>query len=262
MPFPQSPRLVFEENTLTEVICQLRFPPVLTILTEPPSSFQESIRDSYPLYRRQDPFSQLPENLSGVLSELPLQRPLNAITHTFETEDSHRSISLTSEFVAITERDYVEWDLMVKEIERAKAALEEIYRPSFYTRIGLRYRNIVRKGALNFKDRAWKDLLNPAFTGMLGADDIDEGDVSAIRSECVIDLTPGTPQQVRVLQGLEAESSGQTYLIDADYFTTERSGGDSVRNTLDEFNRQSGYLFRWAIRPTLRDALRPRSVEP
>jgi uncharacterized protein (TIGR04255 family) len=261
MPFPPSDRLIFEENTLVEVICQLRFPPILSIVSETPAAFQQAIRDTYPLYRLEDPLSQIPANVAGLMSQLPFPQPVAPSTHLFDSEDSKRTISLASDFVAVTERDYTRWELMKAEVERAMAALEEIYAPSFYTRIGLRYQDVVRKGDLGLAEQPWHELLEPAFTGMLGADPIRE-DVTAIRSDCVVRLAENREEYVKVAHGFVEDSDRQSYAIDMDFFTTERSESADVGDKLDYFNQQAGYLFRWAIRPALRDALRPRPLEP
>ena len=55
MAFPPSDRVVFEENTIEEVICQLRFPPILAIVSDVPAAFQERVREKYPLYKQEDP---------------------------------------------------------------------------------------------------------------------------------------------------------------------------------------------------------------
>jgi uncharacterized protein (TIGR04255 family) len=49
MTFPETPRVIYAQNPLVEVICQLKFPPILRIETELPAIFQESIRKEYPL---------------------------------------------------------------------------------------------------------------------------------------------------------------------------------------------------------------------
>ena len=48
MPFPKVKRFVYKTNLLDEVICQVRFPPILKIDTETPAAFQEVLRSSYP----------------------------------------------------------------------------------------------------------------------------------------------------------------------------------------------------------------------
>ena len=49
-PFPDAPRVMYERNPLVEVICQVRFPPVLRIEAQLPDAFQDRIRDVFPIY--------------------------------------------------------------------------------------------------------------------------------------------------------------------------------------------------------------------
>ena len=51
MPFPEKQRVIYKKNPLNKVICQFRFPPILRIDSEIPSSFQDSIRSDFPLYQ-------------------------------------------------------------------------------------------------------------------------------------------------------------------------------------------------------------------
>ena len=53
--FSTEPRVTYRKNQLGEVICQLRFPTILSINTTEPADFQEMIRSDFPKYvRRQD----------------------------------------------------------------------------------------------------------------------------------------------------------------------------------------------------------------
>ena len=49
-PFPDAPRVMYASNPLIEVICQVRFPPVLKIEAQLPDAFQERIRSIFPVY--------------------------------------------------------------------------------------------------------------------------------------------------------------------------------------------------------------------
>src|SRR5206468_3362797 len=51
------------------------------------------------------------------------------------------------------------------------------------------------------------------------------------------------------------------FIIDGDFHTHRTTEIANVTNTLNAFNRASGNLFRWAIRPRLRDALQPQPLE-
>ena len=46
--FSTETRCIYRKNQLAEVICQLRFPEILTIETNIPAQFQEAIRGDFP----------------------------------------------------------------------------------------------------------------------------------------------------------------------------------------------------------------------
>ena len=53
--FSTEPRCIYRSSQLGEVICQLRFPEILSIQANAPAAFQDAIRDQYPVYlRRQE----------------------------------------------------------------------------------------------------------------------------------------------------------------------------------------------------------------
>lgn len=51
MPFPEVKRVIYKKNPLHQVICQLRFPPILKVDAEIPSIFQEKIRGEFPNFK-------------------------------------------------------------------------------------------------------------------------------------------------------------------------------------------------------------------
>lgn len=259
MPFPPSERVVFDINPIQEVICQLRFPTILAIGTQSPAAFQDELRQDYPLYEQDE--TVFPKELSEIISKLPVPRPTEGIVHKFLTEDSQRYISLSPEFIAVSESNYVRWEHFRRELERAKRALERIYRPSFYTRIGLRYRDIIDREKVGLANISWHELLRAPMIGMLGDPEVGML-VDGIQTQISIKLddVPGAFATIR--HGLtQVPSSGnQVYVIDTDLFTTERKTSDDVFDTLDRFNRILGNFFRWAITPRLQEALQPRKL--
>ncbi len=64
MPFPSANRVIFKRNPLKEVICQLRFPPILKIDSEIPANFQDLIRNEFPKYKE-----------TGEQREIPIPNP-------------------------------------------------------------------------------------------------------------------------------------------------------------------------------------------
>ena len=120
MPFPESERVVYQHNPLVEVICQLRFPTILEIGATAPAAFQKKIRSIYPLYQRDDPSTVFPKERARFLEGFSFPRTAELLTHKFLTEDGQRFISLTQEFVAVTEKQYRRWEDFRQQVYVAK----------------------------------------------------------------------------------------------------------------------------------------------
>lgn len=57
MLFPESERVIYDQNPLEEVICELRFPQILRIESEAPAAFQDRVRGEYPLVNKRTPLN-------------------------------------------------------------------------------------------------------------------------------------------------------------------------------------------------------------
>jgi uncharacterized protein (TIGR04255 family) len=110
MPFPESPREVYAENPLEEVICQFRFPAVLKISATAPADFQDAIRDDYPWYEEQAGGPSFPKEIIDLLpSGIPAPVLPRQPVYQFFTEDRGRSITLGQESITISENNYQDW---------------------------------------------------------------------------------------------------------------------------------------------------------
>jgi len=267
MPLPKTEREVYEHNPLEEVICQLRFPTILQVTAESPAQFQNAIRDIYPLYREDQPAPGIPTGpgipkvLADILGGLQFPVVHQHPEHKFLTVDQTRLVSLTRDFIAVTEKKYRRWENFREEIKHAESAFREIYKPSFYSRIGLRYRDVLDRDRLGLEGRAWAELLNPSFIGELGAQSIAD-EVEDIRTRSVVRLPDVENGRVLIQHGLikSTDNGRQVYTVDADFYTTQRSELDDAFQILDVFNQWGGRLFRWVITPKLREALGPSRI--
>lgn len=254
MPIPTSQRIIFRKNPLHDVICQLRFPTILAISSETPSSFQEQIRRTYPIYERVDES----EALSPMLRQIPFQFPGVSIIHKFSTEDSRRSISINQDFIALTEKDYSRWEAFETELSAAESVLRAVYQPAFYSRVGLRYQNVIDRGQIGLDDRNWNSLISPYFSGPMSSSDV-QNEVQEFGSEALIRLDRVEGGHVLVRCGLARTQRDPKprYLIDADFFVEGRYTHERTFGVLDIFHQIAGDLFRWAIAPDLQEALDP-----
>jgi len=255
MTFPESPRVVYSKNPLAEVICQLKFPPILRIESEPPAQFQEKIRRDYPLMT-ETTFDQppLPPAIARALGQA-LPGFIQGRTYSFETPDRDWKIGITREFLALSSTHYSRWEDFRQRLRRALDALMTTYQPSFLVRVGLRYRNVIRKDIAGMKDADWSQLLEPHILGELSDPTLAK---AVLHSAHDVIISLGENEgQVRILHGLikEGEQQESNYAIDSDFFrevTTEV--GDAFKY-LDSFNEEAGRLFRWCITTLLHDHL-------
>ncbi|MBI2909434.1 MAG: TIGR04255 family protein [Chloroflexi bacterium] len=263
MPFPKSDRVIYGKNPLAEVICQLRFPTILKIEEAVPADFQERIRTEYPLYELQEPsieLPQLPKELSSIVEKV-IPKPHFRTGHKFSTSDSNRFVAISSDFVAVADSRYERWETFRAEVQRAKMALEETYKPSFYTRIGLRYRNIISRNSLGLAGKRWQDLLKPHVVAELGDPNIADA-IVATQTRSSIRTMEAPGGRVTLIHGLHRPSSTdeQCYVIDADFYLEGKEGLGEPFEVLDKFNRLAGNLFRWAIADRLHRAMDPRPI--
>jgi uncharacterized protein (TIGR04255 family) len=139
------------------------------------------------------------------------------------------------------------------------------YAPPFFSRIGLRYRDLIRRSALNLSGTKWSKLLRPHVVGELEFDGAEDS-AETVAKELLFRLDgPPDAAKVRLFHGFARYMSEPEngYLIDADFFTEARTESKNVRDaepSLDHFNKEAGRLFRWCISDQLHAAMAPTDV--
>src|SRR5689334_23265456 len=257
MPFPETPREIYERNPLTEVICELRFPTILRISTDGPAlaELQERLRDEYPEFRQEETQQGVPAEFSKLLpANLQMQLQGEPI-YSFGSADGLRTITLTRDAMSVTERDYRRWENFLEEVQRIKSGVEEIFAPSFYSRIGLRYQDVIDRAQLDLADVPWHELVQPPMAGLLGSESEVRDHVQEIVGTAELTVPEVAGGTVRLQHGLATrdDETERIYGMDADFFTNERSSPDDVSKTLGIFNRHAGNYFRWSITSRLRE---------
>jgi uncharacterized protein (TIGR04255 family) len=259
MPFPPSKRVFYGKNPLEEVVCQLRFPPVLRIDAETPAAFQDRVRSVFPLYQRG-------VNPAPLALPFPpeLMRALaggGGVSHEFSSADQAWKLSLARDFLALTTKDYKEWSDFKTKLREPLDALFALYAPAFFVRVGLRYRDRIDRERLGLSGVEWRELLRADALGEL-ADSSIGPHVQHVLRELLVNLTESAGQ-VRIVHGLQREGEKQdkqTYIIDCDFFTEKQTETKEAGNVLDAFNRRAGHLFRWYLTPRLHHAMEPRDA--
>jgi uncharacterized protein (TIGR04255 family) len=255
--FPHRDRLIFENNPLIEVICQLRFPTLLRLESEAPAELQERIRERFPELVREMPSlpSKMPDEILKAIGAALPQRG-----YSFLTRDKVTKVSLSSQSISVSTTTYLTWDEFSDDLDRAFSAFVDIYAPSFFERIGLRYRNVIQRSTLGLEDRPWSELLTASVAGELTDDAISDGITgfqNTIRCKLSEEGDHVNFQHGFVQINDEPETS---YLLDFDYHLDGQVECSAAKDIISRLHGYSGNAFQWCISDDLRMALHPRSA--
>ena len=239
--FPPKPDVRLENAPLEEVICQVRFSPILRISNEEPSEFQEEIRDRFPRIEvEHGMLFRIPGLGSGAAPSTEGQTKI----YQFRTLDGRTAISLTADFYAISTTRYTHWDDFAQNLMIADGAVQSVYKPSFAARIGLRYINrltLVNTGCQSLPELL--DFLHPDLT-VYSRSDVWADPLS---TQFRLLLADGEARlALRTEQG--TNETGQPFLVlDFDYF---EEGQLPFIDLVERCNRYHNVIyraFRWCI---------------
>lgn len=258
MSLPDAQHAIYLRNPLREVICKLDFPAILAIDSDTTklALFQEGIRKEFPLFEDIPLSSALPPDLPPQIRRL-ISLPGGQVQRRFSTPDRRWSVDLTREYIALSCRQsYERWASFREHLHTPLTSFEQVFRPAFYSRLGLRYQNVIRRSVFGVKDLGWAELLQPHIAAEFSSADIS-GSITSSAHQVSFKLEQwGGVTQVR--HGLSKFSNEPSYTLDFDFFTTQQTELNNAGPVLDYFNEQARRLFRWCITDRLHDALGPK----
>ena len=246
--FSHEPRCIYQNNQLGEVICQLRFPQILSIETELPAKFQEAIRDIFPRYALRK--EQGPEG--------------QANNYQFSTDDGLWRVNLTSSFISLSTGRYTRWEQFAAMLDKPLAAFIQIYKPACFDRVGLRYLNFISRKALELEYEPFRELFQSAYLGILGQEDVQEQSASrsgvdaelAVGGNCRLKLHAG-PGKVSIAGKSDEEIK---FILDLDLYMSAKVPVNLSAGALQTLHSQAYGVFRGAITEKLHNAMEPEEA--
>lgn len=257
--FSNDKRIQYRKNQLGEVVCQLRFPEILTIEANVPVDFQEAIRDQFPRYsvRKEAPLPKL----TGAPGNLQLAKQPLSNNYQFVSADGFWRVNLTSRFISLACTHYVSWEEFAAKLDKPLAAFIKIYRPAFFERVGLRYLNFISRKALALDGTAFRELIQPQYLGLLSDEEIQEGAAARSTVDADIAIRGGCRAKIHAGPGLVKRSGVQDsepkFILDLDLYMLGNMAINLSAGVLQTLHDQAGSLFRGAITDTLHDAMEP-----
>lgn len=258
MLFAPYERLQYARSPLVEVICQLRFPTILSIGANEPAAFQEAVRKDFPRYAARQ--EQLPPKVvkQGNATALEPQKPIT--NYHFVSEDGRWKLNLTQNFIALSTLSYQRWEDFAARLDQPLAQFIQIYQPAFFERLGLRYVNAISRQRLGLEGQLWDDLIRDHYVGILGQPDVEESEISKCSLDVETPLVGGYNMKVHAGPGLIG--GGKTdkevkFILDSDFSASGQLTADSVPAKLEDMHRFALCLFRGAITDELHQAMGP-----
>ena len=246
------PRFKYKKAPLIEVIYQLRFPIILKIDTELPSNFQESIRSRYP-------------NLNIIETNNSIRDEKNANTllgknYQFISVDGKHRVSLTSSFLAISTLNYTQWEEFREEISSIENIFFTNYHPSFYSRIGLRYRDLLRRSIWGLSTVPWKELVKPHIIGTLTIEEEKTLNFSVHTETKDPESNISTSKNFSLVQIQNDQEKESALLLDCDYYISDVISRDNFFKLSDDLHTESTFFIQNAITDRLSTAMEPEEI--
>lgn len=270
MRIKPSERVVYQNNPIVEVVCQIRFPLLLSLEEVGPAAFQQNFANKhYPLLDIQH--DQQISITIGADQELaaPGQPIATNKTYHFDNEDRSWRVSIGNSFFALTCLKYSAWNEFESRFFDALNAFVDCYPLEVVQRVGLRYKDVIDRVALGLETTPWTELLAPFIVGILSAEDfaeddsVPEADVDSIFCQSVLKLDDcNLLLQSALLR--DVASSKTAFLIDGDYYVErlEHFNIDTLKQELNKLHGSAGALFRRCIKGPLHQALQPLQQTP
>ncbi|KGS15481.1 TIGR04255 family protein [Pseudomonas coronafaciens] len=231
----------YKRNFLQQAVCEFRFPTLMELGEQrPPAAFVRALRKDYPHLELTNELTLGPGSGNAGSSNV----------HIFRSTKLNWNVSLKESAITIETTSYTGFDTLRERITKVVKAAEEIIDSDFFTRIGLRYINVIDSG-----DDPITDWINPALTGAVTSNAFTGISDFAGRMQLKADDGGCTFQHgIRLAQIKEGDQPKPEYLIDIDIFRTEISTQD-VADAIEVMHQQAFDLFDWSLTDTSRDYL-------
>ncbi len=245
--------VVFGNSPLKTVLCQLRFPPILSMARQEfVAEFQEGLRDRYPLV------GQMHETAIAVGGVGAASPPQVTSSWQFTDTDETWTVTLSVDALALETTAYANFADFSQRFNDLVGHTINRFSPTRQNRIGLRYINeIVHPDAGT--PAAWQPFLRAELLGVVGGEVVGEDVIQSMEQ-----IRVQQPDGIFVLRhGFVKRSSTPpegVYILDFDYFDEQPqpldAGGLAAR--LENYNDTIYRVFRWSIEPQLYQFFEPQ----
>ena len=256
MHFGEIERVKYKRNILFEVVFQARFPDIMKISQEDAAGFQDIVRkEGYPEFELEVPLAPqgMPKELESAVSTDKIFR--------FFSEEKDWQISLGKNFVSLScTTNYTNYEDFRERLKKVLELLHNIYEPSYFTRIGLRYRDIANKTFLPHITTDIEDFIPKYIFPELSI--LDATEIKSLQKVSRFDDGDVNANVIHVLSEVSGEfgkrqlENEKSYIIDIDCFVESKIERiNDVLRRCNLFKEIIWNIFQWSITDKLREVM-------
>ena len=256
-------RYLYRRPQLMEVICQLRFPTILSIGARDPVDFQEAIRQDFPQYKRLQ--EQPQPKLTGAPGSFRVEEGERITNYQFLSADGKWKVNLTNNFIALATPAYTKWEDFAAKLDLILAQFIPIYRPAYFERVGLRFINAFSRKALDLEGVPFRELFQPGYLGLLGEEDVREEGFARAGQDVELSISGGCRVKLHAGPGMvqrgNVKDGEVRFILDNDVFMNGKLPVAQCAPALQTVHIQADRLFAGAITQRLHEAMEPLPMD-
>lgn len=232
------PRIVYPRNFIRQAVCELRFPTIFEIEdARPPESFWKVLRRQF-----QD---------HEVLANVNV-RPGSVVTanaHQFKSKRGRWVVVLRPSAITLETARYGSFEEFEEQLQLVIAAAAETIDSEFFTRVGLRYVNVLPCQASSIDGWLNDQLARPLSEGTFG-------DVDFYWQQVHGKTAAGGYTFQHGINGSQEQLPSRTgYILDYDFFDQDVAVVDALA-TVKKLHELEHSLFSWTLGEKARDYLK------
>ena len=257
--FTDRERYLYRKPQLVEVICQLRFPTILSISAREPADFQEAIRKEFPEYKRLQ--EQAQPKVSGAPGNLRVEEGDRITNYQFLSADGKWKVNLTNNFIALATPAYTQWEDFAAKLDLILSKFIPIYQPAYFERVGLRYINVFSRKTLELEGVPFRDLFQPGYLGLLAEEDVREESFARSGQDIEMAISGGCRVKMHVGPGMlqrgNVKDNEVKFILDDDVFMNGKLPVAQCAPALQTVHIQADRIVAGAITKQLHEAMEP-----
>lgn len=223
---PEITPVQYERNYIKTAVCEFRFPIMLEWEDKPPPAIFKKLRKEYPF-----------NNKVKYVDVIPSQKSEGNIFYNLQSKNNRWTVSIKPESISLETSLYKNFEEFYEKLEKVKIIIEDQIETDFFTRVGLRYINIIPFKTEDFKELLNPDLVKPLYKEVFGTVSQYTQLVQGHIKEGMYNFRHG----IKPSDGLDVE-----YFLDFDYF----KDGVEIKEALDlikKFHNYNFNFFCWSL---------------